>query len=83
LKRIVHAYEKYPAKLRYISMKYYVLRRDGDYAGVSMWGGTSEKPTKFAVHDGQKRLENMVGLYPGEPLTFPPQPKDPYKINTP
>ncbi len=83
LKRIVHAYEKYPAKLRFISMKYYILRRDGDYAGVSMWAGTPEKPTKFAVHDGQKRLENMVGLYPGEPLTFPPQPKDPYKVNTP
>src|SRR5579883_161770 len=83
LRRIVHAYEKFPTKLRYISMKYYILRRDGDYAGLSMWGGTTEKPAKFAVHDGAKRLEKLVGLYPGNPLTFPPQPKDPYKINTP
>lgn len=81
LKRVVHLYDKAPTKLRYISMKYYVLRRDGDFAGVSLWVGTPEKPLRFCVHDGRKRLENFVGLYEGDPLTFPPQPKDPYKLN--
>lgn len=75
LKRIAHAYEKTPAKLRFISMVYYILRKDGEYAGVSMWSGTKEKPYTFAVHDGKARLEPCVGLFEGESLDFPPAPQ--------
>ncbi len=76
LKRIAHAYEKTPAKLRFISMVYYVLRKDGEYAGVTLWSGPKEKPITFAVHDGTKgRLEPCVALFQGESLDFPPAPQ--------
>ena len=75
LKRIAHAYEKTPAKLRFISMVYYVLRKDGEYAGVSMWSGPKEKPYTFAVSDGKARLEPCVALFQGESLDFPPAPQ--------
>jgi len=75
LKRIAHGYEKTPAKIHFISMVYYILRKDGEYAGVSMWSGPSQRPYRFAVHDGTSRLENVVALYQGESLDFPPAPQ--------
>ena len=40
-------------------LKFYLLRKDGVYAGVSMWG-----PAKFAVTDKQgTRLEECAYLY--------------------
>jgi N4-(beta-N-acetylglucosaminyl)-L-asparaginase len=75
LKRITRWYEKTPAKIRFISMVYYILRKDGEYAGVSMWSGPPEKPYRFAVHDGTSRLENVVALYQGDSLDFPPAPQ--------
>jgi len=71
LKRIVRNYRHNPAKLRYISMVYYVLRGDGEYGTVSLWSGPKERPAAFAVHDGTKRLENCAALFQGEPLPFP------------
>jgi N4-(beta-N-acetylglucosaminyl)-L-asparaginase len=81
LKRIAHAYEKNPAKLRFIDMQYYILRRDGEYAGVTLWSGPADKPRQFAVHDGKSRLETFVPLFQGEALPFPPTPYDPYTFN--
>jgi N4-(beta-N-acetylglucosaminyl)-L-asparaginase len=75
LKRIAHFYEKTPAKLRFVSMVYYILRRDGEYAGVSMWSGPKDKPYTFAVNDGKPRLEPCVALFEGESLDFPPAPQ--------
>jgi N4-(beta-N-acetylglucosaminyl)-L-asparaginase len=79
LKRIAHAYEKNPAKLRFIDMEYYILRRDGEFAGVSLWSGPKEHPRRFQVHDGQKRVLPCVALFQGSALPFPPQPVDPFK----
>jgi len=73
LRRIAHSYESAPAKLRYIGMIYYILRRDGEYAVVSLWSGPAEKPYKFAVNDGTSRVENVVGLFQGDGLAFPPK----------
>ena len=75
LRRIAHFYEKTPAKLRFISMVYIILRKDGDYAGVSLWSGPKDKPYTFAVHDGTSRLEPAVALFQGESLDFPPAPQ--------
>jgi N4-(beta-N-acetylglucosaminyl)-L-asparaginase len=75
LKRIVRNYEGYPEKLQYVDMSYYILRKDGVYAGVSMWSGPPEHPRVFAVHDGDgKRYENAVALYQGQSLGWPPMP---------
>ena len=56
-------------------MVYYILRRDGEYAAVTMWSGPPNKPYQFAVHDGTPRLETAVPLFQGEPLDFPPAPQ--------
>jgi len=72
LKRIARNFNNDMAKLRYVSMNYYILRKDGAYAGVTMWSGSPERPARFCVHDGTKRLEPCIALYPGEALSYPP-----------
>jgi N4-(beta-N-acetylglucosaminyl)-L-asparaginase len=73
LKRIVRNYGGDEQRLRYLDMKYYVLRKDGAYAGVSMWTGYEPgRPHAIAVHDGTPRLEKMVSLYEGVSQEWPP-----------
>ena len=63
-------------RLRYVEMVYYILRRDGQYAGVSLWNNTSSgKPLQFAVHDGGSRLEQTVALLQGNPISWPAMPR--------
>ncbi len=75
LKRIVRFHGNNMDEIRYIGMTYYVLRKDGAYAGVSMWGGTAERPKRFAVHDGTRRLEVCKALYQGDGIEWPPIPR--------
>jgi N4-(beta-N-acetylglucosaminyl)-L-asparaginase len=72
LKRIAHNFSNDMSKLRYVSMNYYILRNDGAYAGVTMWSGTAERPARFCVHDGNRRLEPSIALYQGAALPYPP-----------
>ena len=66
------------AKLRFIDMTYYVLRKDGAYAGVSLWEGYSAgHPHNIAVHDGTRRLEPATALFKGYSQEFPAFPKVP------
>jgi len=73
LKRIARNFNNDMAKLRYVDMRYYILRKDGAYAGCSLWSGRAGRPATFCVHDGTKRLEPCVALYQGEPLAYPPR----------
>lgn len=77
LKRIARNYNNDMTKVKYVSMVYYILRKDGAYAGVSMWSGTADHPVRFAVHDGTKRMENCKYLYQGAAGSWPPMPKAP------
>jgi N4-(beta-N-acetylglucosaminyl)-L-asparaginase len=55
-------------------MTYYILRKDGAYAGVSMWTGyEAGKPHAIAVHDGARRLEKTVSLFEGVSHEWPPK----------
>jgi len=75
LKRIVRNYNGDMQKLAYVDMSYYVLRKDGAYAGVCMWSGAAGKPRRFAVHDDKgNRYENSVALFQGKSLGWPPMP---------
>jgi N4-(beta-N-acetylglucosaminyl)-L-asparaginase len=66
LKRIVRNYNGDMNKLRFIDMTYYILSKDGAYAGVSLWEGDSKgHPHKIAVHDGNLRAEVAVSLMKG------------------
>jgi N4-(beta-N-acetylglucosaminyl)-L-asparaginase len=73
LKRIVRNYGGNQERLKYLDMTYYVLRKDGAYAGVSMWTGYEPgRPHTIAVHDGTARLEKTVSLYEGVSQEWPP-----------
>ena len=62
-------------KLRLVDMTYYILRKDGAYAGVSLWEGYDpDHLHKIAVHDGKKRAEKTEFLFKGYSQDFPPQP---------
>jgi len=78
IKRIVRNYGGDQQKLRFMDMTYYILRKDGAYAGVSLWDGyTPGSPHKIAVHDGTRRAEKTTALYAGTSQEFPPFPKVP------
>ncbi|MEO6922685.1 MAG: N(4)-(beta-N-acetylglucosaminyl)-L-asparaginase [Bryocella sp.] len=63
LRRIVRNYNSDMNKLRYIDMEYYILRKDGAYAGCSLWSTSSTgKPILFAVDDGTYREEVCTSL---------------------
>ncbi len=75
LKRIARNYNNDMSKLKFVDMTYYILRKDGAYAGVSLWEGYSKQEThKIAVHDGTKRSEVTVYLFKGVSHEFPPFP---------
>src|SRR5271154_5527332 len=75
LKRIARNYNNDMTKLKFIDMTYYILRKDGAYAGVSLWEGYSEgNPHKIAVHDGTRRSEVTVSMFKGISHEFPPFP---------
>lgn len=74
LKRIVRNYNNDMTKLKFVDMIYYILRKDGAYAGVSLWEGYPQKIHKIAVHDGIKRSEVTVALFKGRSIDFPPFP---------
>jgi N4-(beta-N-acetylglucosaminyl)-L-asparaginase len=78
LKRIVRNYNGDMNKLRFVDMTYYVLRKDGAYAGVSLWEGYDpQKIHQIAVHDGARRAEKTVAMFKGYSQDFPPEPKVP------
>jgi N4-(beta-N-acetylglucosaminyl)-L-asparaginase len=78
LKRIVRNYNGDMTKLHYMDMTYYVLRKDGAYAGVCLWEGyTPGHPHKFCVHDGTLREEVATPLLKGTSQEWPPFPAIP------
>ncbi len=77
LRRIARNYNNDMNKLRFLDMIYYILRVDGEYAGVSLWSGTAARPARFAVHDGKQRIEKCVALFQGTSVEWPPIPKLP------
>ena len=76
LKRIVRNYHGDRERLQFMDMVYYILRKDGAYAGASLWEGYQPgKPHRIAVHDGTRRLEKTANLFPGASQDWPPLPK--------
>ena len=78
LQRIVRNYNHDMDRLRFVDMTYYALRKDGVYAGVSLWTGYEPgKPHRIAVHDGtSKRNEKTISIFEGESQEWPPMPDE-------
>ena len=78
LQRIVRNYNADMTKLRYMDMTYYILRKDGAYAGVCLWEGYSaSRPHRFVVHDGMLRYEIARPLLKGFSQSWVPTPSLP------
>ena len=78
LKRIARNHNGDMDRLRFIDMTYYILRKDGVYAGVSLWEGYASDggtPHRIAIHDGAKRAEKTANLFPGRSNEWPPVPR--------
>ena len=81
LKRIVRNYNGDMNRLRFMDMSYYVLRKDGAYAGVCLWEGYSAgHPHTFVVHDGTARSETATPLLKGFSQEWPPFPAIPEEL---
>jgi N4-(beta-N-acetylglucosaminyl)-L-asparaginase len=76
LKRIVRNYNGDMDRLKYMDMTFYILRKDGAYAGVSLWEGYDPgKPHRIAVADGgAARNEKTINMFPGVSQEWPPTP---------
>lgn len=74
LQRIVRNYNGDKERLQYVDMVYYILRKDGAYAAVSLWEGYGDdtNPHRIAIHDGAKRLEKAVSMFRGVSQAWPP-----------
>lgn len=73
LRRIAENYQGEMNRLRYLDMIYYIVRRDGAYAGVSLWSTEGDGTRKnFVVHDGTQRTEPCDYLFEGSTQSIHP-----------
>ena len=65
LKRTARNFDNDQKRLEAIDLNFYVLRKDGEYAGASLWNRRASGPAQFAMAAaGQpSRRENSVYLY--------------------
>ncbi len=68
LQRVARNFNHDRSRLEAIDLRFYALRKDGEYAGASLWDKSSVKAkqvAQFAVctSDGGSRQENSVFLY--------------------
>lgn len=74
LQRVARNYDGDKERLQYVDMIYYILRKDGTYAAVSLWEGYGDdtNPHRIAIDDGTKRLEKAVSMFRGVSQAWPP-----------
>ena len=62
-------------KLKFIDMTYYILRKDGAYAGVSLWEGSAKTKlirSPFMTEPGARK--STVSVVQGHLARFPAVP---------
>jgi N4-(beta-N-acetylglucosaminyl)-L-asparaginase len=67
LKRVARNFDNDRARLEKVDLNFYALRKDGEFAGASLWNGSVRagklSPARFAVNDGgASRLETCAYL---------------------
>jgi N4-(beta-N-acetylglucosaminyl)-L-asparaginase len=68
LRRITRWYNFDMNALRFVEVVFYVLRKDGAYAGLSLWQGDKTGHVRqFTIHDGERRTEDCRFLLEGSP----------------
>jgi N4-(beta-N-acetylglucosaminyl)-L-asparaginase len=74
LRRIVRNYNGDMTKVRLLDMEYYIVRKDGAYAGCTLWSTSpTGRPRVFTVMDEKGyRVEKCAALLEGGSLEWPP-----------
>jgi N4-(beta-N-acetylglucosaminyl)-L-asparaginase len=75
LRRIANCYDNDVSRLRFIEMVYYILRKDGAYASVSLWNGDKTGHVRqFTIADAanMRRTEDCLSLFQCSPLNSCP-----------
>jgi N4-(beta-N-acetylglucosaminyl)-L-asparaginase len=72
LRRVARNFKDHPDRLAQFDLSFYALRKDGEYAGASLWNGAIRAgkllPRRFAVNDGTgSRLEPCAYLLERKP----------------
>lgn len=49
LKRVARNFDNDEERLKAVDLNFYALRKDGEYAGASLWGGRNGRDPQFAV----------------------------------
>ena len=71
LRRISRSYNNDTNALRFVEIVYYILRKDGAYASVSLWRGDKTGHVRqFTIMDGEgmRRTEDSLFLFDSNPL---------------
>ncbi len=69
LRSVAACYKNDMAALRFVEIVYYILRRDGAYACVSLWHGDRTGHVRtYTIHDGVRRSEDCLFLFDGGPV---------------
>jgi N4-(beta-N-acetylglucosaminyl)-L-asparaginase len=63
LKRVARNFDNDEERLKAIDLHFYALRKDGEYAGASLWGARGERGPQFAVCTSDKESHTEQSVY--------------------
>ena len=67
LKRVARNFDNDRKRLAAIDLNFYVLRKDGEYAGASLWGPRNGRGAQFAVATDAAGSRQEKAVYLLEP----------------
>ncbi len=63
LKRVARNFDNDQKRLAAVDLDFYALRKDGEYAGASLWGSSGGKRFAVCTSDQASRHEPSVYLF--------------------
>ena len=63
LKRVARNFDNDEKRLQAIDLNFYVLRKDGEYAGASLWGSRTGRGAQFAVCTSERESHHEACAY--------------------
>ena len=67
LKRVARNFDNDENRLKAVDLNFYVLRKDGEYAGASLWGPRNGRGAQFAVAMDGREAHQEASVYLFEP----------------
>ena len=63
LKRVARNFDRDEKRLQAVDLQFYALRKDGEYAGASLWGTRNGRGPQFAVCTGNRESHHEDCVY--------------------